>query len=59
MTEYYQKPKRYIYILFQNHIHKVKVYPNTDNFTQALLVMLVTNIMSDKNMIKYGRDMIQ
>ena len=32
--------------LFQNHIHQVKFYPSAENFTQALLVMLVTNIMS-------------
>ena len=32
--------------LFQKHIHKVKFYPSADDFTQALLVMLVTNIMS-------------
>ena len=35
MTEYYQK-----------HIHKVKFYPSADDFTQALLVMLVINIMA-------------
>ena len=33
--------------LFQKYFHKVKFYPSTDNFTQALLVMLVTNITSD------------
>ena len=33
--------------MFQKHIHKVKFYPSADDFTQALLVMLVTNIMSD------------
>ena len=32
--------------LFQKHIHKLKFYPSADNFTQALLVILVTNIMS-------------
>ena len=32
--------------LFQKYFHKVKFYPSTDNFTQALLVMLVTNITS-------------
>ena len=32
--------------MFQKHIHKVKIYPSVDDFTQALLVMLVTNIMS-------------
>ena len=33
--------------MFHKHIHKVKFYPRADDFTQALLVMLVTNIMSD------------
>ena len=28
------------------HIHKVNFYLNDNNFTQALLVMLVTNIIS-------------
>ena len=28
------------------HIHKVNFYPSDNNFTQALLVMLVTNIIS-------------
>ena len=46
MTEYYPKLKWYIHELFQKYIHKVKFYPNADDFTQALLVMLVTNIMS-------------
>ena len=32
--------------MFQKHIHKVKFYPTADYFTQAPLVMLVTNIMS-------------
>ena len=32
--------------MFQKHIHKAKFYPSADDFTQALLVMLVTNIMS-------------
>ena len=32
--------------MFQKHIHKVKFYTSADDFTQALLVMLVTNIMS-------------
>ena len=32
---------------FQKHLHKVKkCYPSADDFTQALLVMLVTNIKS-------------
>ena len=30
----------------QKHIHKVEFYPNADNFTQALLAMLVTIITS-------------
>ena len=29
------------------HIHKVNFYPSDNNFTQALLVMLVTNMISD------------
>ena len=33
--------------MFQKHIHKVKFYPSADDSTQALLVMLVTNITSD------------
>ena len=33
--------------MFQKHIHKVKFYPSADDFTQAPLVMLVTNIMSE------------
>ena len=32
--------------MFQKKIHKLKFYPSADDFTQALLVMLVTNIMS-------------
>ena len=28
------------------HIHKVNFYPSDNNFTQALLVMLVTNMIS-------------
>ena len=32
--------------LFQKYFHKVKFYPSNDNFTQALLVMLVTNMIS-------------
>ena len=32
--------------MFQKHIRKEKFYPCADDFTQALLVMLVTNIMS-------------
>ena len=35
--------------MFQKHIHKVKFYLSADDFTQALLVMLVTNIMSGFN----------
>ena len=35
--------------MFQKYIHKVKFYPNADNFTQALLVMLVTNITSARS----------
>ena len=32
--------------MFQNHNHIIKFYPSADDFTQAPLVMLVTNIMS-------------
>ena len=32
--------------IFQKNICKVKFYPSADDFTQALLVMLLTNIMS-------------
>ena len=32
--------------LYLKHIHNVKFYPSGYNFTQALLVMLVTNIIS-------------
>ena len=32
--------------LVQKHIHKVNFYPSDNNFTQALLVMLVTNMIS-------------
>ena len=32
--------------MFQKHIHKAKFYPSADDFTQAPLLMLVTNIMS-------------
>ena len=32
--------------MFQKPIHKLKIYPGAVDFTQALLVMLVTNIMS-------------
>ena len=32
-----------------NHIHKVSFYPSNNNFTQALLVSLVTNMISDDN----------
>ena len=35
-------------ILLQNYIRTVKIFPSADNFTQALLVMLVTNIMSEQ-----------
>ena len=45
MTEYYQKQND-THIHVPKHIHKVKFYPSADDFTQALLVMLVTNIMS-------------
>ena len=32
--------------LYFKHVQPVKFYPSGNNFTQALLVMLVTNIMS-------------
>ena len=45
--------------LFQKYTRKVKFYPSSDNFAQALLVMLVTNIMSahhpQKNFITLSR----
>ena len=37
--------------MFQKHIHRVKFYPSADDFTQAPLVMLVTNIMSADMML--------
>ena len=40
MTEYHPK-KSYLHKLFQRHICKIKFYQSGDNFTQALLVMLV------------------
>ena len=46
MTEYYNNKKMIHTSMFQKHIHEVKFYPSTDDFTQAPLVMLVTNIMS-------------
>ena len=33
--------------MFKKHIQKVKFYPSADDFTQALLLMLVTSIMSE------------
>jgi len=39
--------------MFQKHIDKAKFYPSADDFTQALLVMLVTNIMSDVKLLTY------
>ena len=41
--------------MFQKHIHEVEFYPSADDFTQALLVMLVTNIMSALCITKYGQ----
>ena len=42
--------------MFQKHIHRVKFYPSADDFTQALLVMLVTNIMSEQTLYRgYGK----
>ena len=42
--------------MLQKHIRKVKFYPSADDFTQALLVMLVTNIMSDSDTPKGSPD---
>ena len=36
--------------MFQKYIHSEKSYQSADNFIQALLVMLVTNIMSESGM---------
>ena len=39
------------------HIHKVNFYPSDNNFTQALLVLLVTNMISgcaEPNCAKLG-----
>ena len=33
------------------HILKVNFYPSDNNFTQALLVMLVTNMISDSYLL--------
>ena len=49
MTEYYQKPKWYLHKLFKKHLQNVKFYPRADNFTHALHVMHVTNIMSGRH----------
>ena len=32
------------------HIHKVNFYPSDNNFTQALLVLLVTNMISVRDL---------
>ena len=42
--------------MFHKHIHKVKFYPSAENFTQALLVMLVTNITSGRAFSKYSQE---
>ena len=47
---YYQKLNNLTSIA-PKHIHKVNFYPSDDNFTQALLVMLVTNIISVSHFI--------
>ena len=31
------------------HIHKVNFYPSDNHFTQALLVLLVTNMISERD----------
>ena len=46
MTEYYQKIKWYQHKLFKQHLQNENFYPRVDNFTHALHVMHVTNIMS-------------
>jgi len=46
LTDYYQQPKLYIYITQTAHSKKGKFNPKGDNFTQVLLVTLVTIIMS-------------
>ena len=35
------------------HIHKVNFYPSDNNFTQALFVLLVTNMISDSHLSYY------
>ena len=45
--------------LFQKHIHKVKFYPSADDFTHALLVMLVTNITSVRDLRAYPSEDIK
>ena len=45
MTEYHKENETHVHVLFKK-THKVKFYPIADNFTQVLLVMLVTNITS-------------
>ena len=54
--------------IFQKHIHKVKFYQSANDFTQALLVMLVTNIIvrgpreanrTKPNMIVLGKGSIK
>ena len=47
MTKYYNNKKMIHTFMFQKHIHKVKFYTGADDSTQVLLVMLVTNIMSE------------
>ena len=48
MTEYYNNKKMINTSIFQKHIHKVKIFPSADDFTQVPFVMLVTNVMSAK-----------
>ena len=40
--------------MFQKHIHKVKFYPSADDSTQALLVMLLTNMISADQLTGVG-----
>ena len=51
MTEYYQKTKLYLQKLYKKHLQNVKIYPRAVNFTHALHVMHVTNIMSETQSI--------
>ena len=45
--------------LFKKHLQNVKFYPRADNFTHALHVMHVTNIMSDSKTFDYFQKLYQ